>query len=104
MANYPVTRDGTKSGGQHIFTLAAVPEVRIAIESLGAVADVAWSTGRVDAYTVHADAGVRISVFLRLHAVARVPDGPFDHHGHSPAVGVEEFRRCRVARLKIEAR
>lgn len=63
MANYPVTRDGTKSGGQHIFTLAAVPEVRIAIESLGAVADVAWSTGRVDAYTVHADAGVRISVF-----------------------------------------
>lgn len=82
--------------------MAAVWEVRVALESLCAVADVAWPTGRVETLAVAADARVRLTIFHRCRTVTRVPDSPIDHHGRPPAVGIEELRRCRVAPPEVE--
>lgn len=73
--------------------------------STGAVADVAWFAGQVDAHAVAADTRVGVTIFLHFHAIARVPHSPLNHHRHPPAVVIDELRRIHhVAPPKAKSR
>lgn len=83
-------------------TFASVDKVRIPLEPFGAVADVAWPVGRIEALAAVGDAGVRPARLLLGYLACLVADGPVHQQRRPPAVSVKERRRRGVARGERE--